>query len=107
MLHEVFAVRNTKAKFYHQPYNVKHDSDGIKNFDQAANDPASLINKYPQDYALHHLGHFDDNTGQYQLFTSPIHVTDATELKKGPDEVLNQLRQAYETLTKMSQEKMI
>lgn len=82
MLHEVFAVYNVKAKFYHQPFHVKHESDADKNFEMAVNDPRTLQNRYPEDYALHHLGQFDDNTAQYSAFTTPIHKLNAVQVKK-------------------------
>lgn len=107
MLHEVYAVYNSKAKFFNQPFTSKTDGEAERSFEQAVNDPQTFINRYPEDYDLYYLGQFDDNTGKYQTLKTPEHKFKAVQLLKAKDQILKDLRKSFDILKQLEKDQII
>ena len=43
-------------------------------------DLESIISKFPADFSLHYLGHFDPKTGEIQPCSHPVHICRLDEL---------------------------
>lgn len=81
MIKQVMASYDKKAKCYAHPFYVGHLEVGLRAFEDAANLPDHNVCKHPEDYALFHLGSFDDESGMFKLFPQPIHIAEAINLK--------------------------
>jgi hypothetical protein len=73
MLHEVYAIRDSKAEMFHPPFLQKAKGEAERTFKQLANDPQTSVGSFPEDYDLYYVGKFDDNSGLYSLLDSPKH----------------------------------
>lgn len=64
MNYGIYSVRDAKADAFHPPMYLQNDDMAIRAFGSMTRDENSLIHLYPEDYALWHLGTFDDGTGE-------------------------------------------
>lgn len=60
----VFAVLDLKIGTYASPFFMPTVASAKRAFAGAANDPGTMLFKHPDDFALYHLGEFDDESGQ-------------------------------------------
>lgn len=60
----LFAIYDTKAEFYGQPFMARTHGDAIRSFTQAVNAGDSQLSKTPADYTLFCLAEYDDTTGE-------------------------------------------
>lgn len=66
MIHRIFAVYDSKANFFGQPFFEGEQASAIRSFGDAVNDasnPANQWNKHPEDFQLFSIGSFDNLTG--------------------------------------------
>lgn len=77
---KVFSLRDTKGGVYHQPFYQRSHGEAERSIKQLANDPQSMVSKYPEDYDLYYLGTYDDQTGVIKPEDSPQHVLKAVQL---------------------------
>jgi len=63
MKHQAYSVYDSKAKFFSHPFYCQNDEIAIRNFTQAASDPASQLCKFPADFSLFLIGNYDDEIG--------------------------------------------
>lgn len=82
MVYQVFAVFDSKAKAFMLPFFSPNVATGARLFESAANDPASLLGKFPEDYTLFHQGEFDDSTGQIKMLLQPVNMGLAANFRK-------------------------
>lgn len=64
---KLFAVLDSKASFFGQPFSDQQPSSAIRNFSDAVNDstnPNNLWHKHPEDFTLFQIGEFDNLTGE-------------------------------------------
>lgn len=65
----IYAVLDKKAGAYMAPFTMQSDALAARAFVQcfdANNRPAHEFAKWPEDYDLYRLGHFDDQSGELQ-----------------------------------------
>lgn len=60
---QMFAIRDLKAVSFMPPYTAPNKGVAIRSFTDAVNDPSSMLSKYPDDFALFHIGSYDPETG--------------------------------------------
>ena len=87
MILEMYSVYDSIAKTYGNPFYCLNDEIAIRNFTFAANDFRSSISKQPESYTLHHVGSFDDDTGNItplvnHALRNAVEVQDETLQKK-------------------------
>lgn len=63
MILKVFAVYDSKALAYLQPFFSESVGSAIRAFGDAANESGSPIGKHAGDYQLYEIGEFDNNKG--------------------------------------------
>lgn len=85
MVLKVFAVRDSKAKAFLQPFFSGTVESAIRAFGDAVREDKSPICKHPEDYVLYELGSFDDGTGYLDKLEA-IHM-----LGIGSDFVINKV----------------
>lgn len=64
MVVQVFAVYDSKARVYGQPFFVVNEGLAVRAFQSSCNDPTTELNKYPEDFSLFRLGTFNDENGE-------------------------------------------
>lgn len=74
MIHQVLSVFDLKARAFAVPFFVPAVLVGVRSFTAACRDPESLLAKFPSDYALYHLGSFDDSVGAFSQLPQPEHL---------------------------------
>lgn len=65
--YKVFAVYDSKACFFGQPFFDQHVNSAIRNFSDAVNDgsnPNNMWFKHPEDFSLFEIGDFNNETGE-------------------------------------------
>lgn len=70
MIHQQFSIFDQKAAAYFPPFYLQNKALAIRTFGDMVNNPESRINKHPEDYTLFHLGQWNDNSSEHELFKS-------------------------------------
>lgn len=83
----VFSIYDEKAEAYNLPFILPQVALAIRTFAGHLQNPApgNTLAQFPSDFALYHLGTFDDRTGKLESFTEPRFIVRGSE-------VLNQLK---------------
>lgn len=63
MIMKIFCVRDSAVEAFMQPFFAPTNAAAIRSLTQAVNDPNHEFSKHSKDYALYHLGDFDDASG--------------------------------------------
>lgn len=79
MILQVFAILDDKAGSYSAPFFMATRGQALRAFADLANDPQSTINKHPEDYRLHHIGTFDDNSGKLENRPEAFYLAQAAD----------------------------
>ena len=80
MINIAFTVFDSAAGAYFPPFFVHSEQMAIRSFTDVATDPSHQFAKHPEDYILHRIGTFDDNTAEFTPCT-PVKVISALECK--------------------------
>lgn len=64
MIHQVYAIRDLKAEAYLQPFFSSNDSTALRSFAEACNKSDTPFSKHPADFAIFHVGYFNDENGE-------------------------------------------
>jgi len=81
MILQVMAVYDKKARAYLTPFFVSHIDIATRSFKQASNTAGHQVNAHPEDFALWHLGTFNDENAVFKLCMVPVHIAEAAQLK--------------------------
>jgi len=74
---QVFSIYDKKAQYFEKPFTSQNEETAvrlIKNTMSDTNAANIQFVKTPEDFALYHLGEFDDANGQ--IYSEPIHIMD-------------------------------
>ena len=89
MIINVYAIHDSKAHSYLQPFFMHNDDLAIRSFTDASMNTESQFNQHPLDYTLFHIGTYDDETSiitavapPNMLITSALAITKANETIK-------------------------
>lgn len=63
---KVYAIYDSKTTTYSPPWFARNNAAAIRNFQDLVNDRQSTVSKHPEDYSLHYIGTFDDDTAQIE-----------------------------------------
>lgn len=63
---KVFAIRDSKAMAYLQPFYAPTVAVAIRLITQSGEDNGSLLHKYPSDFEVFEIGKFDEQTGKLE-----------------------------------------
>ncbi|ALS03696.1 VP5 [Gokushovirus WZ-2015a] len=82
MRKQVFAVRDAKAGFFGAPIAVLNEGVAVRGFSAAVRgDRNADLWNFADDYALFHLGEYDELTGQFFNLDQPTMVVLAATVK--------------------------
>lgn len=76
----MYAIRDSKAEAYAQPFFMQNDQIAVRAFMATIEDPNSKCNKYPNDFSLYRIGDWDDNTGGLTCPLEPKFLYSAVDL---------------------------
>lgn len=77
----VYTVRDAKAEAYMQPFFFMTKWQAIRAFWDLVNDGQSQVSRHPGDFALYHLGSYDDFKGVFANLVTPELLATGQELK--------------------------
>jgi len=82
MIQRCYSVYDLKAGAFAPPFFVVNDQVAVRVFAAAQTDPSHPMSRFPEDFQLHRIGEFDDETGNFECLAQPEHVVTAhsTEL---------------------------
>lgn len=80
MISSVFSVLDVKAEFYMPTQTAPTIAMGVRMFLEAAVNPESMINKYPDDYVFFEIGTYNDHDASFKMLESKISHGSAREL---------------------------
>lgn len=87
MLNNMYAIYDSKAEYYTQPFLFRNDQEAIRQFTSEAQNPESKLNKHAEDYTLFLLGEYDQDTAQFSIRETPKAILRFHELMpKTPDQ---------------------
>lgn len=66
MRNNIYSIYDKQSEIYGRPFYAVNDILAKRTFETIANNPESDIHKYPQDYKLVKLGHFDTKSGHIE-----------------------------------------
>lgn len=82
---EMFSIHDSKAAAFVSPWFSPNEATAQRQFAAAANDPATDLYKFGEDYTLFHLGSFDQESGKFELLPTPRALGLAILYKRGRD----------------------
>lgn len=74
MITKVFAVYDTKAVCYMNPFFMSTNGMAVRGFMSLVNDKNSTVSQYPTDYMLFEIGSFDDVKGVLEPLIPPVNL---------------------------------
>lgn len=82
MIVQVFAVRDQKADAFNQPFCAPSIGIALRSFTDEVNrrERGNVMADHPEDFALYHLGSFNDADAKYKLFDSPAQIVVASDV---------------------------
>jgi len=78
----VFSLYDSKVQAFCQPFQMRTKGEALRSFEEVANDAATSVAKYPEDYTLMELGEYDESTGQFSNHIAPINLGLASTVKR-------------------------
>jgi hypothetical protein len=86
MILNIYSVYDQCARAYNQPFYVQNDAMALRAFADNVNRDDTTINKTPEHFSLHCLGHFDDATGLIEPLDSPQFIGSAMQVRTDVDQ---------------------
>lgn len=82
MTKKIYSIRDSKSEIFNLPFFQNTHGEAERSFRETANDPKTLLNKYPEDYDLYYLGEYDESTGKLDVKESAEHIIKAIHCVK-------------------------
>lgn len=76
----VYAVFDSKAEAFGTPMFLLTKGMALRGFSDACADPASPMAKHPEDYVLHQIGTYEQNSGKLSPLPQPLFVVAASSI---------------------------
>jgi hypothetical protein len=102
---EIFSVYDSKAAAYLPPFYLPQIGMATRIFQNCANDKGHQFGANPGDYALFHLGQFDDNSAIIETKPTPENLGLAQEFKDSPRIPEPAFNEKAETATEINEGK--
>lgn len=81
MITKHFAIYDSKAEFYTEPYPFKTTAEAIRAFTNTANDSKTPMAQNAEDYTLFELGEYDNIKGSFKALNTPKSLGKLIEYK--------------------------
>lgn len=86
MIYQICCVRDVKSEVYGRPFFVPTTGMAIRSFDDEVNRESqdNAMNQHPGDFALFHIGEYNDGDADINSFAAPVCLIEAVQvLRKG------------------------
>lgn len=77
MIYSLYAVKDKKAEFYADLFQLPNNAIAIRKFSEACADEKSDLHKYPKDFALYLIGKYDNVKGTISGPEEPLEIDKA------------------------------
>lgn len=77
----IYSIYDSKAEAYMNPFFMRNDGEALRGFMDGIENSDTPFHKWPQDYTLFHVGHWDDESGLIEN-TTPKSLGNGVELQK-------------------------
>jgi len=81
MILGIYGIRDAKTEAFSQPMFFVTKGVAIRAFADECENTQSNLNKHPEDFALFHLGSYNDNTGEFVSLPQPVQIALAMDYK--------------------------
>lgn len=71
---QMFAIFDKKAVSYMEPFCMHQKGQAIRACEDLVKNPQTMMSKHPADFALFHIGQFDDASGIITPLSAPQHI---------------------------------
>ena len=82
---EVFAIYDSKADAYLQPFFTANKATAIRSFSDLVNQPNTQFSNHPGDYVLFHVASWQDDRGIFEPLTANINLGTGVEFQQPDD----------------------
>lgn len=82
MILVIVAVHDAAAGLFGVPSFVTSVGGAVRSFGDQVNDPTTQFGKHPEDYTLHEVGTYNDNTCTFDLKDRPEQIAAGRNLKR-------------------------
>ena len=100
---KVYSIYDRTAQVFNTPFFQHNDGMAIRAFQDNVNSQDSVINKHPEQFSLHCLGEYDDQTGTITT-QEPVLLTSGNELLQQSEEseVLAEMQKINKLLSNLN-----
>lgn len=70
----IYAIQDSKAGIFLQPFPSINNATALRGFADAANKPDTNVGQHPSDYILFFLGTYDDQDGSFESVKIPVNL---------------------------------
>lgn len=84
MKNGIYTIRDTKLGSSVQIFPAANDLTAMRQFQDIVNATGNVVNSHPEDYTLHHIGFWNDDTDEI-VGHSPKQLAHAKEYKHEPE----------------------
>lgn len=60
---QVYSVRDAKTQAFSPPFIASNNGEALRQFDMLCKNPETMVHKFPADFALFHIGSFQEQLG--------------------------------------------
>lgn len=82
MKSKVFSIFDSKVQAYMSPFMGRTIGEIERVLSTHVNDESHNFCKFAEDFALYELGHWDEQTGKYDLHDAPISISRLSAYKR-------------------------
>ena len=82
---KIFAILDVKANHFLQPFTDSSTVSALRGFDAAVNEGKSVFSRFPDDFCLCELAHFEQATGEIIPHKSPLNLGSARTVLRQPE----------------------
>lgn len=79
---KMFAIHDSKAEAYLQPFTMRSKGEALRAFENTVNDPSTAFYKHSADYTLFEIAEYDEEKGEVLPNSIRVALANALELKK-------------------------
>ena len=71
---QVYTVFDSKAERFLRPFFAENTAVALRSFQELIRTHDHQFNKFPEDYALFHIGSYDEKTGELTPLPAPVNL---------------------------------
>lgn len=81
-MNKIFSIYDQKTKSFNQPIFFSTTAQAIRSFGDVVNKEGTVYSKHPEDFVLFEFGLYDESTGLFDIYDTPVATIKAIEVKE-------------------------